>query len=185
MLLSISNFWSMFLFIHLRNLFIQELNIPDHKIDSSIFGLLSRNVDSTHGIFEKLLLLWWIRPSMVFIIFSITLLGWSHPLMNIIPWAYPFVDLYSLDHPLGWTCPLVDLYFLNHPLGWYRPLVDLIFFGSSFRMNPSTCGPYNFQFTPLDEPVHLWTHYFWISSWDELVHKASYSYKKLVVDMVF
>ena len=140
MLLSISNFWSMFLFIHLRNLFIQELNIPDHRIDSSIFGFLSRNVDSTHGIFEKLLLLWWTRPSMVFIIFSITLLGWSHPLMNIIPWAYPFVDLYSLDHPLGWTYPLVDLYSLNHPLGWYCPLVDLIIFSLPLGMNLSTYG---------------------------------------------
>ena len=50
-----------------KELFIQELNIPIQfgiskwyqGIDPSIFGLLSRNIDSTHGIFEKILLLWW------------------------------------------------------------------------------------------------------------------------------
>jgi len=142
MLLFVSNFWSMFLLVHLRNLFIRELNIPVyfgiskeyHGIDPSIFGLLSRNVDRTCGIFEKLLLLWWTRPPMVFIMLSYGFHSFRLPLgvslstceldnffnhpFGMIPSSYghhpracPFVDLYSLDHPLGWTCPLVDLYF--------------------------------------------------------------------------
>ena len=99
----------------------------------------------------------------------------NHP-FRMVPSSYEHHSL-SLS-----ICGLV---FFRSSLGMDLSTYGLIFFKSSFRMILSTCEPYNFQFTPWDEPVHLWTHYFWISSWDELVHKASYSYKKLVVDMVF
>ena len=65
--------------------------------------------------------------------FSITLLGWSHSLM----------DIMTFYHPLEWTRPYVDFIILDHPLGSLKmnpSTCGLNIFKSSLGMNSSTCG---------------------------------------------
>ena len=77
---------------------------------------------------------------------SITPLGWSCPLMDIMVfWSsfrmnHPFVDLYSLDSSFIMNPSTCGLIVLTHPLGWTRPLVGLYSLDSSLMMNPSTCA---------------------------------------------